>query len=353
MLAGYSNKALNVDPSLMLKGVASLIKQDADSMHSAAEDEILRLAVRSPSARLTLKRAIEARLAVSDENPILWSAIEKEWLFSELVQNLGSIPSACNTTSELRDLLAKKTNAPKGAFFARPYDEVLTTVPPEEGSLDRYFKDVGPVVTLSQELESFRAQELLSVLQMTGVSRDTEIILEKLDSIIDGGNTDSTNTSLTSNSHLTDLLGRLQSNARKSALYRASSNRVTKKLVDQIGRDKSEGRMSVSFQKELCSMVEEYVANFQELEPAEYFPHDPNEEMYEDTIERLREEWGDWMDDDFDWRNDRSRRNSNAAWLQNHLSDEDLAEEETLEEGLARIHREWAGWIDKNNITAP
>ena len=84
-------------------------------------------------------------------------------------------------------------------------------------------------MALSQEVEPFRAQELLSVLQMGGASRDTEIILEKLDGIIDGGNTDSTNTSLTSNSHLTDLPGRLQSNVRNSALHRATSNRVMKK----------------------------------------------------------------------------------------------------------------------------
>jgi hypothetical protein len=63
--AGYTSRPVQRDPSLLEKGVASLIEKDIGSMAVTAENSLLRVLVLHGAARTTAKNMIDARRAVS------------------------------------------------------------------------------------------------------------------------------------------------------------------------------------------------------------------------------------------------------------------------------------------------
>jgi hypothetical protein len=114
--AGYTSRPVKRDPSLLEKGVASLIEKDIGSMAITAENSLLRVLVLHGAARTTAKNMIDARRAVSSDIDIEWSCIEKEWLFASLVERRDMIPPDCHGPAELRSFLAALPDAPTDAF---------------------------------------------------------------------------------------------------------------------------------------------------------------------------------------------------------------------------------------------
>lgn len=129
--AGYTSRPVQRDPSLLEKGVASLVEQDIESMAVTAENSLLRVLVLHGAARTTAKNMIDARKAVSSSIDIEWSCYEKEWLFASLVEKRDTLPSNCQGPAELRSFLAVLPDVPTDAFDEHTN---VAEAPSEEGA---------------------------------------------------------------------------------------------------------------------------------------------------------------------------------------------------------------------------
>jgi len=114
--AGYNIPSMKPDPSIVEKGIASIVEQDIPSMIHAAEDGLLQALVRSSPARTTARNMLDARSAVGSGNDILWSCPDKEWLFQRLVGDSKVLPTDSTQLGKLRTILADLPDVPKGAF---------------------------------------------------------------------------------------------------------------------------------------------------------------------------------------------------------------------------------------------
>jgi hypothetical protein len=166
--AGYTSRPVKRDPSLLEKGVASLVEQDIGSMAVTAENSLLRVLVLHGAARTTAKNMIDARTAVSSGIDIEWSCYEKEWLFASLVEKRDMIPPDCHGPAELRSFLAALPDVPTDAFDEHDDVEDLSTeqkvAPSEEGAevtslvddaLEHHLSDTDPSDALSADADNF------------------------------------------------------------------------------------------------------------------------------------------------------------------------------------------------------
>jgi hypothetical protein len=117
--AGYSNIAVEKDPSILEKGIGSLVQYDAGIMSSSAEDTLLRTMVLFQSARRAMKNSMDVSRASGSGGDIQWSNPEKAWLFTCLADKIDETPSEYTGPEHLLDLrlfLASREDTPKGAF---------------------------------------------------------------------------------------------------------------------------------------------------------------------------------------------------------------------------------------------
>lgn len=117
--AGYSNIEIEKDPSILEKGIGSLVQYDANIMSNSAEDTLLRTMVLFQSARRAMKNSMDVSRASDSGGDIQWSNPEKAWLFSCLADKIDEIPSEYTGPEHLLDLrlfLASREDTPKGAF---------------------------------------------------------------------------------------------------------------------------------------------------------------------------------------------------------------------------------------------
>jgi hypothetical protein len=125
--AGYTSRPVKRDPSLLEKGVASLVEQDIGSMAVTAENSLLRVLVLHGAARTTAKNMIDARRAVDSVIDIEWSCYEKEWLFASLVEKRDMIPPDCHGPADLRSFFAALPDVPADAFDEHDDGEDVST----------------------------------------------------------------------------------------------------------------------------------------------------------------------------------------------------------------------------------
>jgi hypothetical protein len=117
--AGYTNIAVEKDPSILEKGIGSLVQYDAGILSSSAEDTLLRTMVLFQSARRAMKNSMDVSRASGSDADIQWSNPDKAWLFSCLADKIDEIPSEYIGPEHLLDLrlfLASRSDTPKGAF---------------------------------------------------------------------------------------------------------------------------------------------------------------------------------------------------------------------------------------------
>jgi len=148
-------------------------------------------------------------------------------------------------------------------------------------------------------------------------------------------------TSLEISHHQNALLTQYRDTTRALHMLKRSAQRITRQLMDQRLSDGVEGHMSVALQADLASRLDDHLREIpgQQL-PATMEPDSfaaDKDEPYEEFLERVSQEWGDFFDDDYFW----SPSDATEAAFPDL---EDPGETETLEEGLDRINREWAGW---------
>jgi hypothetical protein len=195
--AGYTSRPVKRDPSLLEKGVASLVEQDVGSMAVTAEDSLLRVLVLHGAARTTAKNMIDARRAVSSGITIEWSCNKKEWLFTSLVENRDMIPPDCHGPSELRSFLATLPDVPTDAFYEhRDAADVSTeqkTAQSEEGTevtslvgdaLEHHLLETDPSDTFSADAKkSFTDVSLVNASVEEAPPRAADVTISSNDAI--------------------------------------------------------------------------------------------------------------------------------------------------------------------------
>jgi hypothetical protein len=405
MEAGYTRVNVKRDPSLIEKGIASLVEQDVKSMKTLAEDSLLRVLVRHSPSRTIVKNILEARNAVSPGIEIGWSCPKKEWLFNFLVLRADEIPSEMRESSELRRFLAEQ-NATDALDFLRargspdPESEdlhVLSRVVREndsvcsnntlsDGSFPRrngvqiqengrnntFFED-----SISDDLRTELAlQELLATLLWTSTAIQTHLISRELaalsarraviteehernetlhlensglisETVDHNGNSEVKSELILSelDTQQIELLGKLRVKSHALQSLKESARNLSFRLLDRSTTRGIEGHMSAALQADLAARLDEHLEELSQLNLVpEEGRDDENDEPYEDALERMAEELGEWFDDDYVWSPGDAAANSRSVSF-SLLNDEDSIEDEreTLEETLVRIEREWGG----------
>ena len=160
-----------------------------------------------------------------------------------------------------------------------------------------------------------------------------------------------------------------------------SAKRIGSRLMDYSNADGIEGRLSVSQQEELASMVDNHVNSLPEnwkapddkgnradrfhnnREPPSMGWGDDfsleNAECFENDMAQINDDWGEWADDDFVWSPEDNfdfprLPGGTTGNVPNVLDNFELEacleeEDESLESALQRLDTEWAGW-DQDDV---
>jgi hypothetical protein len=114
-IAGYAVPTTKPDPSIVERGISSLVEPDVHRLAISAEDALLRLLVKQGAVRTTIKNILNSRNAIGASGNIHWSRPDKEWLFDRLI---GDREVALDgNVSDLRQYLLQRLDAPVGSFI--------------------------------------------------------------------------------------------------------------------------------------------------------------------------------------------------------------------------------------------
>lgn len=141
-----------------------------------------------------------------------------------------------------------------------------------------------------------------------------------------------------------ELISKLLDSTRIAQSMKEMARRTTTKLMERgFSAGIGEGRMSPTLQADLAVQLDDHL---RELCLSSQFSerfNDGNDEPYEEALERMAEDWGDWFDDDYVWSPGDSAKVETPIIL---LPDEALDEgQESIEDFMERIDREWADWV--------
>lgn len=437
--AGYRRRHLKPDPSVVEKGIASIVEADIPSMIVAAENALLRALVKYKPARTTAKNMLDARNAVHVVDDIFWSNPAREWLFDRLIRNSNELPSGLYQPDELRSFFANLPDAPSGAFanstsaaplqnrtndmnenFCLNEDESSmvngignSSLQVNQGLKDNLgIKSACDLATFGT-LDSFFAedpasddviggldwdstgdqvvQELLVNLFWTSAAMKAGLLRKKLSLLakrreselsqtfnLRNSSNDNTSAGITGDSlasldnhsimangpanmdlnghtidpasasstteleaQITELFAELRDTTRSLWASKQSAERITRRLMDSRLADGVEGHLSLALQADLANRLDDHVSDVCSREEHGFVAD--NDEPYEDALERMAEEWGEWFDDEYVWS---SNDSTDVIFPDLYGEGEDDHESETLEEGMARIEQEWAGFLD-------
>ena len=395
-MAGYLHTDFRPDPSSFAeKGIGALLQQHSLITVEASEEILLRSLIQHRSVGSSVKNTLDARKALHSNVPITWSSPEREWLFRLLVFESHRIPSESRSPSELKGFLAQLDDCPHNSFNDADSGDVNPVKPSKSSSrcgLEPLFEaeeqaksDLHPADSIHAELH---AQEALASLMWASTLRRIDQLQEHFlltssnetalgpDQIpaLEEQEAVSTSTQLATSSGSDDagLAHEPQLNAYLQELRSAtstlqslatSSKRLRKRLLDQSFSSQQEGRMSASMQADLGARLDEHleavlsqpVPEPRAFDGIEQRGENEDEEGYEETLERLANEWGDWYNDDYVWSAEdtqgigtvRARSIDAFPAGQNSQFAIDMEfeeEEDNLELDLSRMDEEWKQW---------
>jgi hypothetical protein len=179
--------------------------------------------------------------------------------------------------------------------------------------------------------------------------------------------------------HCNSLATRLRDMSERAHHLDVSAKRIVSRLMDYSNADGIEGRLSVTQQEELASMVDDHLGSL----PETWRAPDPDEgnrfhnnrdpvsgwgdeygldrnESFDEDMAQISDDWGEWADDDFIWspegnldssmltrRANGDSHNAMESRFDNfELEAQLLEDEESLEDALHRIDAEWGDWAD-------
>ena len=164
MHAGYTNNGPPPrDRSFLERGVATLVKEDPVGMIRRGEEALLRNLVQYGSARSAIRTAIATSDATGSTFDIEWSSVDRQWLFTYLVEREDEIPFKDfedDSKADLREYLATREDVPEGAFFMRGFEmdrnlQVVTVDPTKASALENniFANEFNGVTPVDQELQ--------------------------------------------------------------------------------------------------------------------------------------------------------------------------------------------------------
>jgi len=399
--AGYARGRVKADPSLLQRGLSSLVRPDFDVVASNAEDLLLKSMVRNRFARTVLKNLMHARKAVGSEVEIAWTSKEKGWLLQHLIDDADHFPEFFESQEELRSYIAPRWNCSQNDDVPLSRKDDNAAPKPESEStsceIDDPRWDIFEALFISEEADgpdaivevSDAAQCELSVQQYyvtflwaSSVRRVhwLEEQLEATSSKLRLLSTENGNETLASsdyssddeesqkqepaeapqyqvNDEETEILGKeynlltseLSIATRTMQSLANSVKRLTTKIVDETVRDGLIGMVSPGLRNDLVSEVEDFAANFEVLSGSPELGGldsgnsngEDDRAIREDFLEKLRNEWGPFYDDELVC----SFQTERSASLLDHIPDRD-DDDEDEERFLERIKSEWGNWME-------
>jgi len=261
-----------------------------------------------------------------------------------------------------------------------------------ENSLDQYFvaQDDFSTMTVANGGDSVSGevrgelcvQELLATLLWATTSKRASAIqkefisafnaMNETTNVEDGGDNESITTT-DSNGEAPMEKARLESNLQRLAAdlretnislqqLAESAKRITSRLMDQGAMDGLEGRVSISLQEEIAAKVDAHLQSIVRGAPTQrdavsdrdmLLGDSRDDEPYEDTLEQMEEEWGEWWDEDFKWSPDRAGPSQSVGKGYYESNDGgpdpmDILEdkEDTFDQDMEQMDRDWKAWED-------
>lgn len=142
-----------------------------------------------------------------------------------------------------------------------------------------------------------------------------------------------------------DLLLQLRETSFALQSLKESTSRTATRLLDESSSNRVEGGISHALQTNLATQLDDHVRDMWQnpliSEPG------INDEPYENELERMATEWGEWYDDDYKWSPGESSK-VNSDVLAEFPPDyaEANTDTESLDDFFERINREWGDWVD-------
>ena len=318
---GQNGPMIRPDPLFLQKGIGSLLQHDEHFMLQQAEDTILRLLLRHKSARRTVRNLVEAREAVSSGADIHWSDVERKKLFDLLVRSESGLPSTCvdiySTAAYLTSMEGDEDSTPA---VSKQLVDFLVQIPHDS-----------PLALMS-DIESTMAEvvveECYANLLWTSAAWYAAIMGEKVrmaEPLLLAGNE--------TNNAVLDLFDEFQRATRKKQALVEAARKTKRRL--RCEQSNLNGKKADHMMDELKEELDAFLLT---VEPD---PAPPTGETYEETMERMKREWGDFYYDDYRWKPEDA---GNTA-TRDSLPDYPDLYEESLEEMQARIEREYKNFL--------
>jgi hypothetical protein len=367
---GYAQGNTRRDSTIIKRGVASLIEGNTEHMLLATEDALLHLLIRYEPARRCIRSVVRARDSVGSSGSVAMTTPAKCWIFGTLLASCGDLDRCQDSASVLTYLQSKLTNSSD--------DGSDITLQVYLDDLAHLFDAPQPENVLgiaSDQKSQLAAQELFSRLLWLSATYQAELLQRRLLSQAsnmvdgryqglngsiaeDGSGNETGSTQMVNGANATILLDQIQElyeATRRSQLLAESSRKSMARLYREFGSHNREGQMQPELQAKLSEELDMFVLNFQDENGADDGDANGGRSMesdmpYEDALEKMQEEWGDWYNDDYVWTpEDAAKANAaqmsmDAVQARMEASEEDSEEE--LAKELARIQEEWAEWLD-------
>lgn len=346
--AGYEAGGFRLDPSFVEKGVGSLLRSRDETMARSVEEGLLQTLVTCPSSRVIVKNMLDSRHAINAEVSLCWSSVEREWLFSQLVEKSGIIPGNAQSGEGLRAFLSSQPDCPDNCFSAEKENGAVLA---GGLALDSMFPDVQDDdhsnSAASVDRSNTHVQELWSSFLLTSALyrvRELQDDLKHLSEAYAPGQQEEEN-ELTRSKHILEVGAKLREQIRSLQSLSDSSTRLSSRLMDNVLSERSEGRLSPSLQQELAERLDEHMEEIKGMPPNQTDGYEHmDHESEADALERIAIEWGDWADDDYSWNPEHGIENNVNIFPPGFDMDDPEAEEGDIEEELRRIAEEWKEW---------
>ena len=395
------------DPDLLTKGINSMVERTTDELLLSAENDLLRILLYFPSARLSLHRIISIGHSVGSQNSISWSSPENAWLFNRLTiendtltafdrTNLGDFQLFLASETKHIDgtfsnLIALLDGSDKGfevsegapvevsglskAFLSptsagdTPNNTTSTgcdniALEERRGALDYLFVDnsmAGKPLIASMEKVALRAQECYYTVVWAGAVQTLNQKHRKWECCIDpipddksndlenaDSSTPKTNPSVTLPQHDSEALRVEVQEASEqvrllSGILRSLSSRLVQNAMPQS--------LSETWNQDYFNLSSRLDKHMEELDQWVFDDDERNpirdSEAYETILEQAQELWGDLYDNEHFWSPADVVEAKPAA-----ISGHDMmvvpsdGEEVSVVDFSSRLDEEW-GWLDK------
>lgn len=401
--AGYKReRAMPAKTTVVTSGIASLVQQDYVHAATVLEDAILRTLVKSSEARRTARELLESRPSLCGDT-MVWSHPQKRWLFETLVFKESALELS-GSLSDTRSFLVRQEDAPAESFdtLQNVSDSTAalndTIADRNKGILEQYFSETLPVSNdglfseIDENLPNLHIQEVLgqflwisafrrvekirdefqkSPLYLPAESTDENVtarILMSNDTLLGNDQavscTQAINLCGNETQHSISLAaGELRDAINSAKAMKQSSVRITSNVMDE-SLSTGIGQLSMSKRRKLVVEVDQHVKNVtlskgyvgqfgdERSMLSDLVNVEEDDECFEESLEQMAEEWGDWLDEDYVWSSSHTEESTTKAMAAFRDSAfpgpeevfEEVDDEESLEDFNARIALEYNDW---------